>query len=59
MNGESFRVAGRDATLLRRLADRRGLTAAERARLGPDAAAAVDAWLDDGWLRALPAQAAS
>lgn len=59
VNGESFRVAGRDATLLRRLADRRGLTAAERARLGPDAAAAVDAWLDDGWLRALPAQAAS
>jgi 50S ribosomal protein L16 3-hydroxylase len=50
VNGESYRVAGRDATLLRRLADRRVLGAAERARLGAAANAQVGAWCADGWL---------
>ncbi len=50
VNGESWRAGGRDATLLRRLADARRLGAADRARLSPEAAAIVRDWLDDGWL---------
>lgn len=50
VNGESWRAGGRDARLLRRLADRRWLDAADRARLSPGAAAIVHDWLDDGWL---------
>lgn len=51
LNGESFRAAGRDATLMRRLADRRRLGAAERARLSDDARDLVDEWLAAGWLQ--------
>ena len=50
VNGESWRAAGRDAALLQRLADRRRLTAAERARLSPGAQGILQDWLDDGWL---------
>lgn len=50
VNGESWRAGGRDARLLRQLADRRRLDAADRARLSPGAAAIVHDWLDDGWL---------
>lgn len=50
INGESFVAGGRDATLIRRLADRRALGAAERARLGPAARAAIDEWLASGWV---------
>jgi 50S ribosomal protein L16 3-hydroxylase len=50
VNGESWRAGGRDARLLRRLADRRRLPAADRARLSAGAAAIVRDWLDDGWL---------
>ncbi|RVT51034.1 JmjC domain-containing protein [Rubrivivax albus] len=50
VNGESWRAAGRDARLLRQLADARRLSAADRARLSGEAAAIVDDWLDDGWL---------
>lgn len=50
LNGESWRAGGRDATLLHRLADRRRLEAADRARLGADARAIVDEWLAAGWL---------
>lgn len=52
LNGEAFTVGGTDARLLRRLADQRLLSAADRARLGPDAQAAVDQWLAAGWLHA-------
>jgi 50S ribosomal protein L16 3-hydroxylase len=52
VNGESYRVAGRDARLMRRLADDRVLSAADRVRLGADAAALVDEWADAGWLHA-------
>lgn len=50
LNGESYRVAGADARLLRAMADTRVLTAAARARLSTEAAAAVDEWLAAGWL---------
>ncbi|HEY4067147.1 MAG TPA: cupin domain-containing protein [Burkholderiaceae bacterium] len=50
INGESFRASGRDARLMRRLADRRALTAREFAQLGEDARTLLDDWLDAGWL---------
>jgi 50S ribosomal protein L16 3-hydroxylase len=50
MNGESWRAAGRDATLLHRLADLRRLSATDRARLSEGAQGILQDWLDDGWL---------
>lgn len=50
INGESFRAGGRDATLMRRLADRRELTAHEVARLSADARALLGQWAQAGWL---------
>ncbi|MEO5733772.1 MAG: cupin domain-containing protein [Rubrivivax sp.] len=52
INGEAFAAAGRDATLMRLLADTRRLPAIDRARLSAPASALVDDWLDDGWLEA-------
>jgi 50S ribosomal protein L16 3-hydroxylase len=51
INGESFRAGGRDARLMRTLADRRRLAARERAALSAPAASLVDEWLAQGWLR--------
>jgi 50S ribosomal protein L16 3-hydroxylase len=51
VNGESFRIGGRDARWLRRLADERCLSAADCARLDPSAQAVLQTWLDDGWLQ--------
>ena len=51
INGESFRASGRDARLMRRLADRRMLTGAEVAALSEGARGLLDDWLADGWLR--------
>jgi len=50
LNGESWRMGGRDARWLRRLADRRALGARGRAALSADASAIVDDWLAAGWL---------
>lgn len=50
VNGESYRVGGRDAALLRRLADARGLAPAERARLSVEARSTLDDWVAAGWL---------
>jgi 50S ribosomal protein L16 3-hydroxylase len=50
LNGESFRAAGRDATLMRRLADRRRLSAVEVERLSAGARALLDEWVGAGWL---------
>ncbi len=50
LNGEAFRAAGRDATLMQRLADRRGLDAGEVSRLGRQARALVALWAQAGWL---------
>jgi 50S ribosomal protein L16 3-hydroxylase len=50
INGESFRAAGRDATLVRRLADARRLSGAERRALSADARELVVQWVEAGWL---------
>lgn len=52
INGESFRAAGRDARLMRRLADRRELGAADVNSLSEGARALLHDWLDAGWLQA-------
>jgi 50S ribosomal protein L16 3-hydroxylase len=52
INGEAFRAGGRDATLMRRLADRRSLDAARYASLSADARALLDQWAQAGWLHA-------
>lgn len=50
VNGESYRASGRDARLMRALADRRVLGARERGQLSPGARELVDEWLQAGWL---------
>lgn len=50
INGESFRAGGRDARLIRRLADRRGLGERDLARLSPQALTLVTEWVEAGWL---------
>ncbi len=50
INGESFRAAGRDATLMRRLADQRSLSARERFALSPPARELLDDWVAAGWI---------
>lgn len=50
INGESFRASGRDAVLMRRLADARHLDAAATQRLSSDAAALALGWAQAGWL---------
>ncbi|GAB3495083.1 cupin domain-containing protein [Curvibacter fontanus] len=52
INGESYRAAGRDALLMRRLADQRGLSAAELARASAAARELLQAWCEDGWAHA-------
>jgi len=49
INGESYRAAGRDATLMRRLADERRLSARELARASDDALELLSSWCDAGW----------
>jgi 50S ribosomal protein L16 3-hydroxylase len=51
INGESFRAAGRDARLMRRLADQRTLSAREVQALSTEARELVHTWLADGWLQ--------
>ncbi len=53
INGESFRAGGRDARLMRQLADWRTLSAADVARLGDDARELLEDWLGAGWLRSV------
>ncbi|RZL36918.1 MAG: cupin domain-containing protein [Rubrivivax sp.] len=53
LNGESFRAGGRDAALMRRLADGRALAAAEVARLSTGARELLDQWTEDGWVQPL------
>ena len=49
INGESFNAAGRDARLMRELADARRLTAAQCERLSAGAQAVVADWVAQGW----------
>jgi 50S ribosomal protein L16 3-hydroxylase len=55
INGESFRAGGRDAKLMRELADRRMLSAAQVRALGADARDLLDEWSRAGWLHSVPA----
>ncbi|MGE4243432.1 cupin domain-containing protein [Ramlibacter sp.] len=50
VNGESWRASGRDASLMRRLADRRRLDARELAAASDAARALIRAWCEAGWL---------
>jgi len=52
INGESFRAGGADATLMRRLADRRALGSRELARASEGALALLGEWCEAGWLHA-------
>lgn len=52
VNGEAYRAAGRDARLMRSLADARRLDARGVAALGGDARALLDRWAEAGWLHA-------
>ncbi len=51
INGESYRAAGRDAALMRGLADRRQLTAREYRALSSPAQSLLAEWLQAGWLQ--------
>jgi 50S ribosomal protein L16 3-hydroxylase len=52
LNGESFRAGGRDARLMRRLADAGSLTAREVASLSDDARELLGDWAAAGWVQA-------
>lgn len=51
INGESYRAGGRDAKLMRRLADQRALSAREVAQLSEGARELLDQWAEDGWVQ--------
>ncbi|MFO1220906.1 MAG: cupin domain-containing protein [Burkholderiaceae bacterium] len=53
LNGEAFTIAARDLRVMRKLADRRELSIAERGRLGSAARALIDQWAEAGWLHEL------
>jgi len=55
INGESHRAAGRDAALLRALADGRRLGAAQLAHAGAATRSLLAAWQQAGWLQPLGA----
>ena len=50
VNGESFQASGRDAKMMRRLADRRALSARELASLSGPARDLVYDWVAAGWM---------
>ena len=53
INGESFRVGGGDARLLRQLADNRSLSASSCAKLSESASEALLDWMASTWLKPL------
>jgi 50S ribosomal protein L16 3-hydroxylase len=53
INGESFRVGGKDARLLRQLADTRWLSAVSCAQLSESASEALCDWMGATWLKPL------
>lgn len=55
INGESYRAAGRDAALMRQLADERRLGARELARASDAALELLSTWCEAGWVHAGPA----
>ena len=54
INGESYRMASADAPWLMRLANQRGLAAADVRRATPNVRRALKAWVEQGWLRPTP-----
>ncbi len=50
INGESYLASGRDAQLMRRLADRRCLTPGELARASAAAMVLLKSWREAGWI---------
>jgi len=52
INGESYRAAGRDAALMRKLADERVLSDAQVAAASADARALLRDWCESGWVHA-------
>lgn len=54
INGEGIRAGGADARLMRRLADRRCLSAREVQGASEDAKALLGEWFEAGWLHRLP-----
>jgi 50S ribosomal protein L16 3-hydroxylase len=52
LNGEAFVAAGRDAHLMRRLADARALGGQDLARLSEQARAQLVEWIEAGWMHA-------
>ena len=52
LNGESWRAAGKDAVLMRQLADTRELSSVELAKASSEALGLLLEWCDDGWLHA-------
>lgn len=53
INGESFRASGRDATLMRRLADQRCLSRQDLGRTSAEARSLLHTWSEAGWLHGL------
>uniref|UniRef100_UPI00097BFC1C JmjC domain-containing protein n=1 Tax=Pelomonas sp. KK5 TaxID=1855730 RepID=UPI00097BFC1C len=51
INGESFRAGGRDARLMKVLADERRLAARQVAQLSEGAREVLDQWAEDGWVQ--------
>ena len=51
INGESYLAGGRDATLMRKLADTRALSRKDLATVSDDALELLSSWFDDGWVR--------
>jgi len=49
INGESFRAAGKDAKLLRKLANQKTLSKALAGQLSENAAELMKAWWEEGW----------
>ena len=52
INGEAFRAGGKDATLIRLLADQRSLNSAQVSALSAGAQALLQQWMEAGWVRA-------
>ena len=52
INGEAYRASGRDATLMRRLADERRLQAKTLAGASAQARELLQSWMEAGWLHA-------
>ena len=52
LNGDSWRAAGRDATLMKRLADQRSLDARDLQGASAAALELLGAWCESGWAHA-------